>query len=100
MTDLRMPRGRKQMPRHAENAMRRQESENAGLGEAKQHHPAFLVASISSPLLQNSQYMTSGQYYEGNIFLIALLFIFKPCRIPGWLVMLNSTKRPATAATP
>jgi len=31
-------------PRPAENEMRQLESENAGLGEAKQHHPDFLAA--------------------------------------------------------
>jgi hypothetical protein len=38
----------------AKSMMRHRESKNANLGKNKRRHPAFLVASISSLVLQNS----------------------------------------------
>ncbi len=58
--------------------------ENASLGEAKWHHPAFLVASIYSLFCKTfKSYMTSGQCYNGNIFLINLSFSFLLCSKSG-----------------
>jgi hypothetical protein len=48
------------------------------------HHPNFLVASIDSFFCKTyKSYMTSGQCYEGIIFLIALPFSFILCSRSG-----------------
>jgi|688.fasta_scaffold2007465_1 hypothetical protein len=64
------------MPKHIEYARGRRESENAGLG--------FLVSSILHIFCRIlKSYLTSGLCYAGNIFFIALPFIFLPCSNSG-----------------